>query len=178
MKLNFTLRRVYPMKKWYIDRCFVYKGRLYDRGYYIREDGIIEWAEPIDGGEILEFPVEECYHTFNPLSSEPSVPIAVEDGELLGDMCDGWDAVEIEEIIERKENFPIDGEAYIVAKTEDGRYCFAWGPKFPYSNKVPSYDINDGDSGISFYTLLEDALEEMNEAVEAVEITLKEGSNC
>ena len=73
------------MKKWFIDDVFVRDGKVYDRGYYIREDGIVEWTEPIPNGRTFEFPVSECFHPAGPLSIEPGDPISVEDGELLGD---------------------------------------------------------------------------------------------
>jgi hypothetical protein len=76
------------MKKWYVDQTFVREGREYDRGYYIREDGVIEWAEPIPNGEAYEFPINECFHPSGPLSSEPGDPISVEDGELLGELVE------------------------------------------------------------------------------------------
>ena len=69
------------MKKWYVDEVFVRNGKVYDRGYYIREDGIIEWTEPIPNGDTHEFPVSECQH-------EDGTPIMVEDGELLGELVD------------------------------------------------------------------------------------------
>jgi len=70
------------MKKWYIDRVFIRNGRMYDRGYFLREDGIIEWTEPIENGETHEFPIEECTH-------EDGTPILIEDGELLGELQEG-----------------------------------------------------------------------------------------
>lgn len=72
------------MKKWFIDDVFIHHGRVYDRGYYIREDGFIEWTEPIPNGRTHEFPVGECFHPAGPLSLEAGDPIMVEDGELLG----------------------------------------------------------------------------------------------
>lgn len=72
------------MKKWYIDDVFIRDGKVYDRGYYIREDGFVEWTEPISNGATHEFPISECYHLAGPLSLEPGDPISVEDGELLG----------------------------------------------------------------------------------------------
>jgi len=69
------------MKRWYVDQTFIRSGREYDRGYYIREDGIIEWTEPITNGETHEFPISECYHTNGD-------PIMVEDGELLGELAE------------------------------------------------------------------------------------------
>jgi hypothetical protein len=65
------------MKKWFVDQVFVREGQVYDRGYYIREDGVIEWTEPIRNGETHEFPISECTH-------RDGNPIMIEDGELLG----------------------------------------------------------------------------------------------
>lgn len=73
------------MKKWFIDDVFVRDGKVYDRGYYIREDGIVEWTEPVPNGRTFEFPVSECFHPAGALSIEPGDPISIEDGELLGD---------------------------------------------------------------------------------------------
>jgi|HigsolmetaAR206D_1030411.scaffolds.fasta_scaffold00003_96 hypothetical protein len=65
------------MKKWFVDEVFVRKGKMYDWGFYIREDGIIEWHE-LPSGDVHEFPIEEC--TF-----EYGTPIMIEDGKLLGE---------------------------------------------------------------------------------------------
>ena len=74
--------------------------------------------------------------------------------------------VEVVEIFETKENFPNDGEAYTVGKA-NGKYFFAWGTEFPYADEVPSFDIPEGDSGISWHKTKKQALAAMNEAVEA-----------
>ena len=71
------------------------------------------------------------------------------------------------ETIEMKENFPVDGESYLVGKGENGKYFFAWGPEIPYSDEVPAEDISDGESGISWYQTKDEALNAMKEAVEA-----------
>lgn len=153
------------MKKWYIDDVFVHEGRIYDRGYYLREDGMVEWREPFEGGRTFEFPVSECFH-------EDGTPVTVEDGELLGDLCDGWDTVEVEKVIYRLNDYPRMDEAYMIGLLSDGRYCFAWGPTFPYADRLPSEPAvygEDGESGFSFYFTLADALTEFAGAVEAVE---------
>lgn len=77
--------------------------------------------------------------------------------------------VKVETTLEMKENFPVDGEAYAVGKAENGKYFFAWGPEYPYADEVPSYDIPEGKSGISWHNTKNEALAAMNEAVEAVE---------
>lgn len=65
--------------KWYIDRVFIRNGEMYDRGFYIREDGIIEWHEPIPNGDVQEFPIEECTY-------EDGVPVDLDDGEAIGEL--------------------------------------------------------------------------------------------
>lgn len=77
--------------------------------------------------------------------------------------------VKVEDVIEMKENFPTDGEAYAVGKAENGKYFFTWGPEYPYANEVQAYEIPDGESGIKWYNTKKEALTGMNEAVEAVE---------
>jgi len=75
------------------------------------------------------------------------------------------------ETIERREDYPVRDEAYLVGKAEDGRYFFTWGSEYPYADEVPDRDILDGESGISFHATAEEALEAMQKAIEAVEST-------
>lgn len=75
-------------------------------------------------------------------------------------------SVPVEEIIEIREDFPNDGEAYVVGKA-NGKYFFAWGPKYPFADKVPSFDIPDGESGIEWYETQKAAISAMEEAVKA-----------
>lgn len=77
--------------------------------------------------------------------------------------------VKVEEVIEMKEDFPTDGEAYAVGKAENGKYFFAWGSEYPYANEVPAYEIPDGESGIKWYNTKKEALTAMNEVIGAVE---------
>lgn len=77
--------------------------------------------------------------------------------------------VKVEKVIEFKENFPIDGEAYIVGKGENGKYFFAWGPEIPYDEEVPAENVPDGDSGIEWYETEKEATSEMEEVMEAWE---------
>lgn len=77
--------------------------------------------------------------------------------------------VKVEEVIEMKENLPVDGEAYAVGKAENGKFFFAWGSEYPYADEVPSYDIPDGECGIKWFDSKNEALAAMNEAVEARE---------
>ena len=71
-------------------------------------------------------------------------------------------------IIIMKEDFPIDGEAYVVGE-KMGRYFFAWGPEYPYVDELPSDDITRGESGIEWFDTEEDALQAYLDAVEAVQ---------
>src|SRR5690606_10982441 len=41
--------------------------------------------------------------------------------------------VKIVNEIERRDNCPVDGKAYVVGQAEDCRYYFAWGPDYPYA---------------------------------------------
>lgn len=77
--------------------------------------------------------------------------------------------MKVVELIEMKENYPVDGEAYAVGKAENGKYFFAWGSEVPYADEVPSYDIPDGASGIKWHNTKKEALTAMSAAVEAVE---------
>ncbi len=71
------------------------------------------------------------------------------------------------EIVELKENFPIDGENYTVGKAEDGRYFFAWG-SYIHTEEVPAREIRDGEEGIEYFRTNEEAMKAMNDAMEAV----------
>lgn len=77
--------------------------------------------------------------------------------------------VKVSEIIERRDDFPVDGESYVVGKTAKGQYFFAWGPDYPYENYVPEKNILDGESGISFHPSEEKARQAMKKAMEAWE---------
>ncbi|WP_153014977.1 hypothetical protein [Heyndrickxia coagulans] len=78
--------------------------------------------------------------------------------------------VKVEEIIERRDNFPNDGEAYAVGKAENGKYFFAWGPEYPYAEEIPGYNIPDGENGISWHATEKQAMAELQEAVEAWDV--------
>lgn len=79
--------------------------------------------------------------------------------------------VEVVEIFEMKDDFPIDGEAYTVGQAENGQYFFAWGPEYPFSEEVPGYDIPDGESGVQWYETKEEALQEYLDAIDAIDAT-------
>lgn len=78
--------------------------------------------------------------------------------------------VKVKEIIEIRDNFPNDGEAYTVGKAENGKYFFAWGPEIPYADEVPQYNIPDGENGISWHVTEKQAMAELQEAVEAWDV--------
>ena len=80
------------------------------------------------------------------------------------------------EVIEEKVDFPNVDESYTVGKVDDGRYFFSWGPDFPRDGRngddvVPAYDIEDGESGISYHDTADEALSAMQDAMSAVEDT-------
>jgi hypothetical protein len=81
---------------------------------------------------------------------------------------------QVVETIARRDDFPIDGEAYVVGKVDDGRYFFAWGPEYPFADEVPAHDIEDGESGLSYHETEEEARKAMEEAVKAAEIARPE----
>lgn len=81
--------------------------------------------------------------------------------------------IKIKEVVEIKDNFPVDGEAYIVGIGENGKYFFAWGPEIPYEDEVPSYDIPEGESGIEWFATEKQASATMNAAADAVESNKK-----
>lgn len=70
------------------------------------------------------------------------------------------------EIIIKKENFPIDGEAYVVGE-QMGRYFFAWGTEYPFADELPEEDITNGESGIQWFETAKEALQEYLDAVDA-----------
>lgn len=69
-------------------------------------------------------------------------------------------------VIVMKEDFPNDGEAYVVGE-QMGRYFFAWGPEYPFTDELPEKDITSGESGIRWFETEEEALQEYLDAVEA-----------
>lgn len=72
-------------------------------------------------------------------------------------------------IFNRREDFPMVDEAYVIGKGENGRFFFAWGPEYPYQEELPVWDIKDGESGISWHEREEGAQEDMQDAIDAVE---------
>lgn len=76
----------------------------------------------------------------------------------------------VESIIEMRDNFPNNGEAYVVGKAKNGKYFFAWGWEYPYAEEIPGYNISDEENGISWYITEKQAMSEMKEAIEAWDI--------
>ena len=73
-------------------------------------------------------------------------------------------------VIKRKENFPVDGEAYVVGE-KMGRYFFAWGPEYPFADELPAEDVTNGESGIKWYETKEEAIQEYLDAIDAIDAT-------
>lgn len=74
--------------------------------------------------------------------------------------------VKVTDLIKTRYDAPINGEAYVVGKTENGKYFFAWGWEYPYDDEVPSFDIPDGENGIQYFNTEREALKEMKETLE------------
>src|SRR5690606_40419431 len=72
----------------------------------------------------------------------------------------------VDEILDFRENFPNDGEAYAVGKA-NGKYFFAWGAEYPFADEVPSFNISDGESGIEWHESKESAFDAMENAIKA-----------
>src|SRR5690606_23357842 len=71
-------------------------------------------------------------------------------------------SVRVDKVIEIRENFPNDGEAYAV-----GKDFFAWDAEYPCGEKVPSFNISDGESGIEWHESKESAFDAMENAIKA-----------
>lgn len=74
--------------------------------------------------------------------------------------------VKVTDLIKTRYDAPINGEAYVVGKTENEKYFFAWGWEYPYDDEVPSFDIPDGENGIQYFNTEREALKEMKETLE------------
>lgn len=72
-------------------------------------------------------------------------------------------------VLEIRENFPVQDEAYALLRGEDGRYAFAWGPTYPYADEIPAQDVQDGESGIEWHDTEDAARSAMNRAAESWE---------
>lgn len=64
-------------------------------------------------------------------------------------------------------DFPLVDTAYAVCRAQDGRYCFCWGPIYPYASSLPDEDVMDDDGGIQWFWSRWDALGAMWSAVRA-----------
>ena len=70
----------------------------------------------------------------------------------------------LKKIIETLNNFPVVDENYILGSTTDGKYFFSWNWDI---EKLPDEEILAGESGIKYYDTLEEAAQDMKEAIEA-----------
>lgn len=70
------------------------------------------------------------------------------------------------ELIISKENFPVDGEMYVVG-SQDGWYFFSWGDDIPYRETMPESVIDDGANGIEWFETEAEALYAYIEASES-----------
>lgn len=69
--------------------------------------------------------------------------------------------------VEVREDFPNRDEAYAILCGADGRFAFAWGPKYPYEDEVPTKNVPAGESGLEWFDSEDEARAAMNRAVEA-----------
>jgi len=74
----------------------------------------------------------------------------------------------LKKIIETLNNFPMVDENYILGSTTDGKYFFSWNWDI---EELPDKEILAGESGIKYYDTLEEAAQDMKEAIEANEKT-------
>ena len=70
----------------------------------------------------------------------------------------------LKKIIETLNNFPVVDENYILGSTTDGKYFFSWNWDI---EELPDEEILAGESGIKYYDTLEEAAQDMKEAIEA-----------
>jgi hypothetical protein len=69
------------------------------------------------------------------------------------------------DLVEMKENFPLDGEAYAIL-TDGSKFAFAWGPEFPFSDEVPATDLLEGEAGLQWFDSEDAARSEMLSVME------------
>ena len=74
----------------------------------------------------------------------------------------------LKEVIAILSDFPMVDQDYILGSTEDGKYFFSWNWDI---EKLPDEEILAGESGIKYYDTLEEAAQDMKEAIEANEKT-------
>ena len=70
----------------------------------------------------------------------------------------------LKEVIAILSDFPMVDQDYILGSTEDGKYFFSWNWDI---EKLPDEEILAGESGIKYYDTLEEAAQDMKEAIEA-----------
>ena len=70
----------------------------------------------------------------------------------------------LKKIIETLNNFPMVDQDYVLGSTEDGKYFFSWNWDI---EELPDEEILAGESGIKYYDTLEEAAQDMKEAIEA-----------
>ena len=69
----------------------------------------------------------------------------------------------LKKIITILNNFPVVDQDYVLGSTEDGKYFFSWN----WDEELPDKEILAGESGIKYYDTLEEAAQDMKEAIEA-----------
>ena len=70
----------------------------------------------------------------------------------------------LKEVIAILSDFPMVDQDYVLGSTEDGKYFFSWNWDI---EKLPDEEILAGESGIKYYDTLEEAAQDMKEAIEA-----------
>jgi hypothetical protein len=74
----------------------------------------------------------------------------------------------LKKIITILNDFPVVDEEYVLGSTEDGKYFFSWNWDI---EKLPDEEVLVGESGIKYYDTLEEAKQDMKEAIDANEKT-------
>lgn len=77
--------------------------------------------------------------------------------------------VRVKEILDSKDNFPVEGQAHVVGQAENGLYFFAWGPAYPYMSEVPVLDDPFYGSGILWFDRKYQAINMYKKAVRHAE---------
>lgn len=129
-----------------------------EEGYIlgIETDGQIVFEERFDYKQGLEA-LSECLHTRG-----------YEDVDRY--ICENIkNTVKVVDIIKQRNDYPLDGESYIVGKTEDGRYFFSWGWSYPEQEELPEEEVANGVDGFKYYQTEDEAFGAMTEAIEARE---------
>ena len=77
----------------------------------------------------------------------------------------------LKEVIAILSDFPMMDQDYVLGSTEDGKYFFSWNWDI---EKLPDKEVLVGESGIKYYDTLEEAAQDMKEAIEASEHLLND----